>query len=321
MRRLALTMLATIALAQAAPAQDQWPSRPIKLVVPFAPGGNTDAVARIAADFFQKALGGGASVVIDNRGGAGGIIGTDATAKAIPDGYTFCVCSIGSITISPATEQLPYDPLKDLMPISLVNTNPLILLVNPQLKANSVKELIALARSNPSGLNYSSSGIGGLMYFSAELFKAKTGAPITHVPYRGGAPATAAVVSGEVQLTFTNMSDAVGQIAGGTVRPLAVTTAARSPAAPDVPTLAEQGLDGYATESWNALFAPKGTPQPIVDRMAAIAADMAKDPTVQKRMAEFGSVAVANTPEQFAQRLRDETALWANLVKEIAAKK
>jgi tripartite-type tricarboxylate transporter receptor subunit TctC len=320
MRRLAVALLATIAFTQAAPAQDQWPSRPIKLIVPFAPGGNTDAVARIAADFFQKALG-GASVVIDNRGGAGGIIGTDATAKAMPDGYTFCVCSIGSITISPATEQLPYDPLKDLMPISLVNTNPLILLVNPQVKANSVKELIALANSNPSGLNYSSSGIGGLMYFSAELFKAKTGAPITHVPYRGGAPATAAVVSGEVQLTFTNMSDAVGQIAGGTVRPLAVTTAARSPAAPEVPTLAEQGLDGYATESWNALFAPRGTPQPIVARMAAIAAQMAADPTVQKRMAEFGSVAVANTPEQFAQRLRDETALWANLVKEIAAKK
>jgi len=320
MRRWVVALLATLALAPTAPAQDQWPSRPIKLIVPFAPGGNTDAVARIAADFFPKALG-GTSVVIDNRGGAGGIIGTDATAKAMPDGYTFCVCSIGSITISPATEQLPYDPLKDLMPISLVNTNPLILLVNPQVKANSVKELIALARSNPSGLNYSSSGIGGLMYFSAELFKAKTGAPITHVPYRGGAPATAAVVAGEVQLTFTNMSDAVGQIAGGTVRPLAVTTAARSPAAPDVPTLAEQGLDGYATESWNALFAPKGTPQPIIERMAAIAAQMAADPTVQKRMAEFGSVAVANTPEQFAQRLRDETALWANLVREIAAKK
>jgi len=316
-----VALLATLALAPTAPAQDQWPSRPIKLIVPFAPGGNTDAVARIAAEFFQRALGGGASVVIDNRGGAGGIIGTDATAKAMPDGYTFCVCSIGSITISPATEQLPYDPLKDLMPISLVNTNPLILLVNPQLKANSVKELVALAHSNPNGLNYSSSGIGGLMYFSAELFKAKTGAPITHVPYRGGAPATAAVVAGEVQMTFTNMSDAVGQIAGGTVRPLAVTTPQRSPAAPEVPTLAEQGLDGYATESWNALFAPKGTPQPIIDRMAAIAADMAKDQTVQKRMAEFGSVAVANTPAEFAQRLRDETALWAGLVKEIAAKK
>jgi len=321
MRRLAVALLATLAFTQTAPAQDQWPSRPIKLIVPFAPGGNTDAVARIAAEFFQRALGGGASVVIDNRGGAGGIIGTDATAKAMPDGYTFCVCSIGSITISPATEQLPYDPLKDLMPISLVNTNPLILLVNPQLKASSVKELVALAHSNPNGLNYSSSGIGGLMYFSAELFKAKTGAPITHVPYRGGAPATAAVVAGEVQMTFTNMSDAVGQIAGGTVRPLAVTTPQRSPAAPEVPTLAEQGLDGYATESWNALFAPKGTPQPIIDRMAAIAADMAKDQTVQKRMAEFGSVAVANTPAEFAQRLRDETALWAGLVKEIAAKK
>jgi tripartite-type tricarboxylate transporter receptor subunit TctC len=313
MQNLLLAFL--LAFAVPAHAQDKWPNRAIKLIVPFAAGGNTDAVARIAANHMQNALGVG--VVVENRGGAGGIVGTDAAAKAALDGYTLCVCSIGSITIAPATEQLPYDPLKDLIPISLINTNPLILLVNPAVKASSVPQLVALSRLQPNGLNYSSSGVGGLMYFSAELFKAKTGARITHVPYRGGAPATAAVIAGEVQLVFTNMSDAVGQLDSGRVIALAVTTRKRSPSAPDVPTLAEQGLSDYHAESWNGLFAPKGTPQAVIDRFAQIAADIAKDAGVQKQMATFGSVAVANAPEEFAQMLRDETARWANLVKEI----
>ena len=289
--------------------------RAIKLIVPYAAGGNTDAVARIAANHMQKALGVG--IVIENRGGAGGIVGTDAVAKAAPDGYTLCVCSIGPMTI-PSTEKLPYEPLTDLMPISLLNTNPLILLVNPSVPASSVQELIALAKANPGKLNYSSSGIGGLMYFSAELFRHRTGAQITHVPYRGGAPATAAVIGGDVQLVFTNMSDAVGQLEGGKVRALGVTTNKRSTSAPQVPTLAEQGVANFHTESWNGLFAPKGTPKEIVDRVAQIVAEMMKDPAVHKQMANFGSDAVSNTPAEFAAMLRRETDVWANLVKEIA---
>ena len=319
LKRLLLAFAATAVLAQSALAQEKWPSRPIKLIVPFAAGGNTDAVARIAAAHMQKTL--GVNVAIENRGGAGGIVGTDAAAKSAPDGYTFCVCSIGSITIAPATEKLPYDPLNDIVPISLLNTNPLILLVNPAVKAGSVKELIDLAKAEPDKLNYSSSGLGGLMYFSAELFKAKTGTSMTHVPYRGGAPATTAVIAGEVQLVFTNMSDAVGQLEGGKVRALAVTTSKRSPAAPNVPTLAEAGVPGFHTQSWNALFAPKGTPQIAIDRMAQVAAEMAKDPAVQKQMANFGSDAVANTPAEFAKALREETELWAGLVKQIGGGK
>jgi tripartite-type tricarboxylate transporter receptor subunit TctC len=275
-------------------------------------------VARIAGVHLQNDL--GVSVVIENRGGAGGIVGTDAVAKAAPDGYTLCVCSIGPLTISPATEQLPYDPLNDLVPISLLNTNPLILLVNPAVKANSVPELIALAKASPDGLNYSSSGIGGLMYFSAELFRSKTGSKLTHVPYRGGAPATAAVIAGEVQLVFTNMSDAVGQLEGGKVRALAVTTSKRSASAPSIPTLAEQGIADYHTESWNGLFAPKGTPQAIVDRLAQVAAAMAKDPAVQQQMAKFGSDAVSNTPQEFAAMLKRDTQMWAAVVKQIGEK-
>jgi tripartite-type tricarboxylate transporter receptor subunit TctC len=319
----ALLRVLTVACAFAHPSQsiadDKWPTRPIKLVVPFPAGGNTDAVARLAADFMQKALG-GASVVVENHAGAGGIIATEMVAKAAPDGYTLCMCSIGPITIAPATQSLRFDPLGDLAAISLVSTNPLMLVVHPSVGANSLQELVALARAEPSRFNYSSAGIGALTYFSAELFKAKTGIQITHVAYRGGAQATMAVVAGDVQLTFANMSDAVAQMEGGKVSALGVTTAQRSPAAPLVPTLAEQGVTGYATESWNALFAPKGTPQPIIDQLSAIASKMAEDEAVQKRMRDFGSVAVANSPEAFARMLRAETLQWAKLVKQIGLK-
>ena len=319
----ALLRVLTVACAFAHPSQsiadDKWPTRPIKLVVPFPAGGNTDAVARLAADFMQKALG-GASVVVENHAGAGGIIATEMVAKAAPDGYTLCMCSIGPITIAPATQSLRFDPLGDLAAISLVSTNPLMLVDHPSVGANSLQELVALARAEPNRFNYSSAGIGALTYFSAELFKAKTGIQITHVAYRGGAQATMAVVAGDVQLTFANMSDAVAQMEGGKVRALGVTTAQRSPAAPLVPTLAEQGVTGYATESWNALFAPKGTPQPIIDQLSTIASKMAEDEAVQKSMRDFGSVAVANSPEAFARMLRAETLQWAKLVKQIGLK-
>jgi tripartite-type tricarboxylate transporter receptor subunit TctC len=318
MKKLSGVLIAVCAFVhpQESTAQAKWPNQPIKLLVTFPAGGNTDAVARLTADFMQKALG-GAAVVVENHAGAGGIVGTEMVTKAAPDGYTLCMCSIGPITIAPATQQLRYDPLKDLVPISLVSTNPLMLVVHPSVKANSVQELVALARAEPGRFNYSSAGIGALTYFSAELFKTKTGTQITHVAYRGGAQATMAVIAGDVQLTFANMSDAVSQIEGGKVRALGVTTAKRSPAAPNVPTLAEQGIPGYATESWNALLAPKGTPQAIINRLTKIVSDMAKDESIQKRMTEFGSVAVANSPDDLTRMLREETAQWVTLVKEI----
>jgi tripartite-type tricarboxylate transporter receptor subunit TctC len=318
MQKVLLAALAVMALAASAQAQERWPSRPVKLIVPFAAGGNTDAVGRVLANHLQTVH--GMTAVVENRAGGGGIVGTDAVAKSPPDGYSICVCSMGPVTIASATDKLPYDPLNDLAPISMLTTNALILLVNADVKANSVQELIALSHTLPGGLNYSSSGNGGLLHFSAELFKAKTGANLVHVPYRGGALATTAVVTGEVQMIFANMSDAVGPLSSRKVRALAVTTSTRSPAAPDVPTMIEQGVAGFHTESWNALLAPKGTPQPIIDRLAQIAAEMAKDPTVQKQMENFGSVAVANTPAEFARQLREETDLWADVVKEMGRK-
>jgi tripartite-type tricarboxylate transporter receptor subunit TctC len=316
---LALAMLIACASSQAAMAQDAYPTRLIKLIVPFAAGGNTDVVGRITAAYMQKAL--NVNVVVENRAGAGGINGTDVVAKAAPDGYTLCLCGIGPITVSPATEKLPYDPLKDLAPISLVNTNPLILIVNQKVDAKSGAELAALSKSTPGGLSYGTVGAGGLMQFAAEIFRVKTDSKFTSVPYRGGALATAAVVSGEVQLAFSNMSDAMGQIAAGTVRPLAITTAKRSPHTPEIPTLMELGLVDYPVESWNALFAPAGTPKPIIDRLAEVMADMAKDEIHQKRMADIGSIAVANAPGDFSAMLREETEQWAKALKAIGLAK
>lgn len=320
--RLPVFVLATLFTSfapQLAVAQDAYPSRLIKLIVPFAPGGNTDVVGRVTAAYMQKAL--NVNVVVENRAGAGGINGTDMVAKSPPDGYTLCVCGIGPITVAPATEKLPYDPLKDLVPVSLINTNPLILVVNPKLEAKNAADIPNLSRSTPQGLSYGTVGAGGLMQFAAEIFRVKTGANFTSVPYRGGALATAAVVSGEVQLAFSNMSDAMAQMAAGTVRPLAITTAKRSPHTPDIPTLMELGLVDYPVESWNALFAPAGTPQPIVDRLAQVMAQMAADEAHQKRMADIGSIAVANSPNEFATALRAETEQWGKALKAIGLAK
>ena len=193
-------------------------------------------------------------------------------------------------------------------------------MVNPKVEARSAAELAALSKSLPQGLSYGTVGAGGLMQFAAEIFRAKTGAKFTSVPYRGGAIATMAVVSGEVQLAFSNASDALAQIEAGTVRPLGITTAKRSALAPNVPTLQEQGLVDYPVESWNALFAPAGTPQPIIDRLAAVMAEMANDAAIRKSMSDIGSVAVSNSPKEFGEMLRVETEQWAKALKEIGLK-
>jgi tripartite-type tricarboxylate transporter receptor subunit TctC len=314
-----LAILAAVALPHAANAQDAYPNRTIKLVVPFAPGGNTDVVGRVTAAYMQKAL--NVSVVVENRAGAGGITGADVVAKSQPDGYTLCVCGIGAITIAPAIEKLPYAPLKDLVPISLVNTNPLVLIVNTKLPVKTAADLVALSKKEAQGLSYGTSGAGGLMHFAAEIFRVKNKANLTNVPYRGGALATGAVVTGEVPMAFANMSDAIGQLSANAVRPLAITTAKRSPNTPEIPTLVELGLLDEPIESWNGLFAPAGTPQPIVDRVAQVIAQMVKDPEVQKRMSDFGSIAVANTPQEFSKMLREETDQWAKSLKEIGLAK
>jgi len=312
-------LLLMAAASQAGLAQSAYPNRPIKLIVPFAAGGNGDSVGRVTAAYMQRAL--GSSVVVENRPGAGGLIGTDAVAKSAPDGYTLCVCSTGPISVAPWTENMTYRPLQDLIPISLINTNPLVLIVNPKLDVRKAADIVALSKKSPSGLTYSNVGAAGLVTYSAEIFRVQTGANIVGVPYRGGALATSAVVSGEVQLSFANMSDAMGQLEAKTVHALAVTTSKRSEFLPDVPSLMEENLVQYPIESWNALFAPAGVDQKIVDALAKLMANMAHDPAVRKTMALFGSTSVSNTPQQFMEMLKEETSQWEKSLAAIGMKK
>jgi tripartite-type tricarboxylate transporter receptor subunit TctC len=306
-------------LPQMASAQQSWPNRPLKLIVPFTPGGNTDVVGRITAEFLRERL--GVSAFVENRAGAGGIIGTQSLATSPPDGYTLCVCGSGPIAVVSALEKLPYDPLKDIAPISLLNTNPLVLLLHPSVPANSVKEFIAYAKSKPGVLNYGSPGVGGLIYFSAELFQSLTGIKMAHVAYRGGSLATAALVSGEIQVLFANMSDALPQIQAGTVRALGVTTRTRSTQAPDIPTIAEAGVAGYHVESWNGLFAPAGTSREIIDRLASVLVEMPKDKATASRILKIGSDPATNSPTEFAELIRSESELWKKLVAQAGIQK
>lgn len=307
---------ALAAPASAVMAQDNWPTRSIRFIVPYAPGGYTDTVARITARYVEQEL--GQTVVVENRGGAGGILGTELTATANPDGYTFCVCSIGAVSVAPVADaSVSYDPLTDLAPVSWVSVNPQVVIANPGLPFEDLDGMIAYAQENPGALNYASSGVGGLMHFSVELFQNMTGTELTHIPYSGGAPATAAVVAGEADLTFTNASDAIPQIAEGRVTGIAVTSLDRSAFADELPAIAEVA-PGFEAISWNALMAPPGTPQPIVDRMAAIAAQMAADPEVQAAMQVIGADAIANTPEEFAEALRQEVEQWTAILDQIS---
>jgi tripartite-type tricarboxylate transporter receptor subunit TctC len=304
-----LTMLSQ---AVDAMADHTWPTKqPIHLIVPYAAGGNADVVARATAGYMAKAL--NAQIVVENRPGAGGVIGTLATAKAPADGYWLCVCGVGSISVGPAIEAAPYDPLKDVVAISVINTSPLILVVNRKSPPNSVGELITWANSKPAGLTYGSSGIGGLMHVAGEVFRNRTGTELTHVPYRGSGQTIAALLTGEIDLTFAIASDVMGQISA--VRAIGVTTAGRSPYLPDVPTIMEQGIPDFDLTSWIGLFAPPGMPESIIVRLAQIMADMAKSTETQKIYADFGATAAANSPDQFREQLRSEAVRWKQYLK------
>ena len=311
-----LLFAAAAVLPRVAVSESTWPTaETIRIVVPYAAGSNGDATGRLIAQYLGTALA-GSTVMVENRPGAGGIVGTRSFTRSLPDGYTLCVCSGGAITV-PSVEDKIYDPLKDLLPISRINTSALVLLVNPSSPAASVADIVAWSRSRPGNLNYGSSGVGGVMYNAAEIFRNKTGAHLTHVPFRGGPEATTALLAGQIDLEFAIMSDAMGQLAAHTLRGIAVTMAKRSPLFPDVPTMIEEGVPGYDISLWNGLFAPAGTPKPIIDKLSAVMLRMPEDPTVRKAMANSGSSPSVSTPDQFAQELRDEAARWDVDLKDI----
>jgi tripartite-type tricarboxylate transporter receptor subunit TctC len=302
------------ALSTTAHAQT-WPSKGITLIVPYAPGGYTDAIGRVTARYLEKAL--GVNVIVENKAGAGGIVGSQLVAKAPPDGYTLCVCSVGAISVAPVAQKVAYDPKKDFEPISIVSTIPQTVIVKKSLPIESMKDLVNYAKANPGALKYGSSGAGGLMHYSVALYQVRTGTNMVHIPYRGGAPATLAVVTGEVDLSFTNMTDALPQMEAGTVRALAVTSVARSPFAPNLPTVAETGVPNFAAESWNGIMAPAGTPAPVIERVSKALQAMAQDDEAKKQMANVGATAVFTTPAEFKKSIENEVAQWAELVKEL----
>jgi len=308
-----LALLATGAWGQA------YPAKPIRLVVPFPAGGTTDILARAVGQKLTEAW--GQPVVVDNRPGAGGNIGSELVAKAAPDGYTLLMGTVGTHAINASLyAKMPYDHIKDFAPVILVAGVPNVLVVNPAVPVNSVQELIAYAKANPGRLNFASSGSGTSIHLSGELFKVMAGVQMTHIPYKGSAPALQDLIGGQVQLMFDNLPSALPQIKGGKLRALAVTSATRAAALPDVPTVAEAGLPGFEASSWFGVLAPAGTPVAIIARLNAEIAKWLASPEAREKLASQGANAAGGSPEDFAKHIAAETAKWQKVVKESGAK-
>jgi tripartite-type tricarboxylate transporter receptor subunit TctC len=315
MRKLALLLaLAFAGAATAAHAQD-YPTRPIRLVVPFAAGGAADAVARIIGKKVGDAL--GQTFVIEDRGGGGGIIGTEIVKSADPDGYTLLLGQSGPISINPGIYQkLSYDPEKDLVPICMTTSYPYILVVNPSLGVKTVAELVALAKSKPAALNYGTAGVGVSNHLVTELFARKAGIQLTHIPYRGTSLAVADLIAGQVQLVFADPVSALSQVKGGTLIALAVTSKERSPVAPDLPTIAESGYPGFDAIAWHGIMAPAGTPPAIVERLNTEIIKALKDPETAKLIEQQAIQVVGNSPKAFADFIKQDIVLWRGVAQE-----
>jgi tripartite-type tricarboxylate transporter receptor subunit TctC len=303
----ATTLLPSVSHAQA------FPSKPITIIVPFSAGGTTDILARVVGLHMGTTL--GQPVIVDNRAGAGGNIGGQAAARANADGYTIFMGTVGTHAINQSLyKKMPFDPIKDFAPLSRVAMVPNLLVANPSQPYKNVKELIAYAKANPGKVNFASAGNGSSIHLSGELFKQMTGVDMQHVPYKGSAPAVADLLGGQTAIMFDNMPSAIPHVKGGKLRALAVTTAKRSPALPDVPTIAESGVPGYEATSWFGLLAPAGTPPAIVGQLNAAILKALADPEVKKKLAEQGAEAHGETPAQFASFIQSETAKWGKVV-------
>ncbi|MBI4207974.1 MAG: tripartite tricarboxylate transporter substrate binding protein [Betaproteobacteria bacterium] len=313
-RRLAAAWLPVMVFLCAAPAAGQgYPVRPVRLIVPFPPGGGTDTMARIIAPKLSESL--GQQVVPENRGGAGANIGAELAAKSPPDGYTLMVATITNAIGASLYTKLNYDLVRDFATVTQLATTPHILVVHPSVPVKSVKEFIALAKARPGDLAYSSSGAGSAAHLAGELFNSLTGTRTTHVPYRGGGPSMIALVGGEVSLCFATMPSAIGFVRSGKLRGIAVTTAKRSPSAPQLPTIAETGVAGYEAGSWYGLSVPAGTSKDIVGRLHGETIKVLGLPDVKERLFAAGFEIVTSTPEQFAAFTRNEIQKWGKLVK------
>jgi tripartite-type tricarboxylate transporter receptor subunit TctC len=322
MKALKYSLIAAVGallLAQAATSSAQaYPSRPIRFIVPFPPGGGNDIVGRIVAQRLNEAL--GVPVVVDNRGGAGGTIGTDLTSKAPPDGHTMLVNNISLAVNATLYPKLPYDTLKDLAPVSLLGRQPNLIVVHPAVPAGSVKDLLAMARAKPGQVIYGSGGVGTAGHLATELFMLMTRTDMVHVPYKGLGPALVDLMGGRLQMVVSTLASALPQIKGGKLKPLAVTTAKRSSFFPELPTIAEAGVPGYEFSTWYGLVLPGRTPKSIVDRLNAETVKVLETPALKEQFSTQGLEASPSSPAEFGDYLKSEVAKWSKVVKASGAK-
>jgi tripartite-type tricarboxylate transporter receptor subunit TctC len=319
-RRLAAQLLAALVfvLPLCAPAQSSYPDKPIRFIVPYPPGGGTDVIARIVQDRFAQIL--GQPIIIDNRGGAAGSLGTDIAAKSAPDGYTV-LFTLSSHTINPAIyTKLPFDTVKDFQPVGTVASLPQILVANMQFPANSVAELTAMAKSKPDTLSFASVGNGSPGHLAGEMYNLRTGTRLTHIPYRGGGPAVTDVMGGQVPLLWVSIPAAAQFVKQGRLKALAVSTTKRSTAFPDVPTMQEAGVADFEVDSWYAMFVPAKTPKSIVDKLNAALNQIVREPAIKEKLLQQGSEGVGGTPEQLAKVVETELPRWQKLVKDAGIK-
>ena len=295
-----------------------WPNRPIRMVVPYTPGGYTDLMARLVGQKISEAL--GQPIVFENKPGANAIIGTDVVAKAAPDGYTFGTVIAAHAVNATLNPKLPYDTLKDFTYVSLMSVAPLIMIAHPSLPANNVKELVALAKTKPGQLNFASSGVGAAAHLTMEMFKSRTGIEMQHIPYKGTAGALQDTVGGQINVMFDIVGPLMPQVRSGNAKAIVVTAKERIPAAPDVPTMAEQGVPDFVSGTWAGIIAPAGTPKEIVDRVAAEAKKALADPAMKAKLAEQGIVAVGDGPDEFRVFVTDEIARWNKVITDAGIK-
>jgi tripartite-type tricarboxylate transporter receptor subunit TctC len=309
-----VALLCVVLAASITAAQAQYPERPVRMIVPFAPGGNVDVTARTITPALSELL--GRNFVVDNRSGAGGAVGAEIVATATPDGYTLLVGSTGLLTIAPVIfDKLRYDPAKDFAPISLISKVPLVMLVNAKSPAKSAKEFVALAKSRGGEMTMGSSGNFSTGQLAGALFQNMTGTRFVHVPYKGGSLAMADLIGGHVDLMFDQINAATGHIRGGRVRALALTSTTRSPELPDVPTMSEAGLAGVEAETFNALLAPAGTPRAIIARLNEAVGKVLANKSVRDAFARQGAEVISSTPEAAGSYIRSETAKWSNVIR------
>ena len=312
-RLLAAALPLALAMGPAA-AQQDYPNKPIRLIVPFTPGGVTDTGARVVADKLGARL--GQSVVVDNRPGASGNIGTQMVATAAPDGYTLLLGFDGTLVINPHVyAKVPFDTLKDFVPVSKIGDAVLIIVVHPSVPAKTLSELVAYSKTNPGGVSYGSAGTGSTPHLAGELLKARTGANFVHVPYKGGGQSMTDLVGGSLPMLYTAVAGAYPFVQKGQIRPIAVSSAQRLASLPEVPTVAESGVPGFESSSWIGILAPAKTPQPIVDRLQRELHAVVQSPEVRERLASLGISALGNTPGEFGQQIRADLAKYDQIVK------